>query len=114
MLKTIPLSEEHLEDAALLVSDRYRQLCEQEPHLPQRYADASNLLPLLRNILSSSGIGVATFRGDLLVGFLTGWKMPSFRGKRSTYSPEWANAADLEDSARIYEELWRWNVFCLC
>jgi len=32
--------------------------------------------------------------------------MPPFRGKRSTYSPEWANGADLEDSARIYEELY--------
>jgi GNAT superfamily N-acetyltransferase len=106
MLKTVSLSEEHLEDAALLVSHRYRQLCEQEPHLPQRYADVSNLLPLLRNILSTSGIGVATFQGDRLVGFLTGWQMPSFRGKRSTYSPEWANAADLEESAHIYEEMY--------
>jgi GNAT superfamily N-acetyltransferase len=106
MLKTIPLGEEHLEDAAMLVSNRYRRLCEYEPHLPQRYADVSNLLPLLRNILNGSGIGVATFKGNRLVGFLTGWQMPSFRGKRSTYSPEWANAADLENSAYIYEEMY--------
>jgi ribosomal protein S18 acetylase RimI-like enzyme len=106
MLKTIPLSEEYLEDAAVLVSNRYRRLCEQEPHLPHSYEDVSNLLPLLQNILNASGIGVATFHGDRLVGFLTGWQMPSFRGKRSVYSPEWANAADLEDSAHIYEELY--------
>jgi GNAT superfamily N-acetyltransferase len=66
----------------------------------------TKFLPLLRNILNASGIGVATFQGDRLVGFLTGWKMPSFRGKRSIYSPEWANAADLEDSAHIYEEMY--------
>jgi GNAT superfamily N-acetyltransferase len=106
MLKTIPLREEHLEDAALLVSNRYKRLCEQEPHLPQSYAEMAKFLPLLRNILNASGIGVATFHGDRLVGFLTGWKMPSFRGKRSIYSPEWANAADLEDSAHIYEEMY--------
>lgn len=106
MFKTIPLSEEHLEDAAVLVSHRYRCLCEQEPHLPHRYAEVSNLLPLLQNIFKVTGAGVATIRGNHLVGFLTGWQMPSFRGKRSVYSPEWANAADLEDSPHIYEEMY--------
>jgi len=106
MFKTIPFSEDHLEDAALLVSQRYRRLCELEPHLPYRYSEVSNLLPLLQNILKVTGTGVAAIRGNQLVGFLTGWQMPSFRGKRSIYSPEWANAADLEDSARIYEEMY--------
>jgi hypothetical protein len=106
MLKVVSLSEEHLEDAALLVSNRYRRLCEQEPHLPPSYAEVTKLLPLLQQILSTSGVGVAAIRGDRLVGFLTGWQMPSFRGKRSTYSPEWANAADLDDSQRIYEEMY--------
>ncbi len=104
--KTVPLSEKHLEDAALLVSQRYQRLREQEPHLPHRYAEVSNLLPLLQNILKVTGTGVAAIRGSQLVGFLTGWQMPSFRGKRSAYSPEWANAADMEDSARIYEEMY--------
>jgi len=106
MLNIIPFREEHLEDAALLVSQRYRQLCEQEPHLPHSYAEVSNLLPLLQNIWSATGNGVAAVRGNQLVGFLTGWYMPSFHGKRSVYSPEWANAADLGDSARIYEEMY--------
>jgi GNAT superfamily N-acetyltransferase len=106
MLKVTALKEEHLEDAAGLVSNRYQRLCEQEPHLPHHYTEVNNLLPLLQNCLSASGNGVAAIRGDRLVGFLTGWQMPSFRGKRSTYSPEWANAADLEDSQRIYEEMY--------
>ena len=106
MFKTVPLSEKYLEDAAVLVSNRYRRLCEKEPHLPHRYAETDNILPLLQNIMTTSGVGVATIRGDRLVGFLTGLQIPSFRGKRSTYSPEWANAADLEDSARIYEEMY--------
>jgi hypothetical protein len=106
MFKTVPLSEEHLEDAALLVSQRYQRLCEQEPHLPHRYAEVSNLLPLLQNILKVTGTGVAAIRGSQLVGFLMGWQMPTFRGKRSVYSPEWANGAELEDSAHIYEEMY--------
>jgi GNAT superfamily N-acetyltransferase len=105
-VKILPLKEEHLEAAASLVSNRYIQLCAQEPHLPRRYAEVDNLLPLLRKILNESGSGVAAIRGDRLIGFLTGWQMPSFRGKRSIYSPEWANAADLEDSKRIYEEMY--------
>jgi ribosomal protein S18 acetylase RimI-like enzyme len=106
LLKVSTLKEEHLDDAALLVSKRYRRLYEQEPHLPNSYAEVNNLLPLLRKILNASGTGVAAIRGVQLVGFLTGWQMPSFRGRRSTYSPEWANAADMEDSPRIYEEMY--------
>jgi GNAT superfamily N-acetyltransferase len=106
MLKIIPLKEKHLEDAARLVCKRYRKLWEQVPQLPSRYADVNNIIALLHNILNICGDGVAAMRGNQLVGFLTGWKMPSFRGKSSTYSPEWANAAGLDDSARIYEEMY--------
>ena len=106
MLRTISLMDEHLEDAALLVTNRYQRLLRDIPQLPHSYEEVTKLLPLLQKILNTSGVGVALIRGNRLVGFLTGWQMPSFRGKRSTYSPEWANAADLEDSARIYEEMY--------
>ncbi len=106
MFKIIPFHEEHLEDAARLVSDRYQRLREQLPDLPQRYSDISSLVPLLQGILKPGIPGVAAIQGNRLVGFLTGWQMPDFRGKRSIYSPEWANAAVLEDSARIYEALY--------
>ena len=53
MLEIIPLKDEHLEDAAILVRDRYLDLCKQNPHLPHRYSEVSNLLPLLQNILQS-------------------------------------------------------------
>lgn len=106
MLKTISLREEHLEDAALLVCKRYQKLLQQIPQLPHSYADVNRLLPLLQDILNTAGVGVALMNGNRLAGFLIGWQMPSFRGQRSTYSPEWANAADLEDSARIYEEMY--------
>jgi len=106
MLKVIPLKEEHLEDAASLVGRRYQRLRGQDSHLPERYSKIESLLPLLQNILKATENGVAAIQGDRLVGFLTGWQMPAFRGKRSVYSPEWANAADLDDSAHIYEELY--------
>jgi GNAT superfamily N-acetyltransferase len=106
MLKIIPFREEHIEDAARLVSERYQRLRDQVPELPGRYADTSNLVPLLQGILKPGNPAVAAIQGNQLVGFLTGWQMPDFRGKRSIYSPEWANAAVLDDSARIYEALY--------
>lgn len=106
MLKTVPLSEEHLEDAARLVSRRYQRLREQEPHLPRRFAEVNTITPLLQDLLGIPGAGVAAIRRNRLVGFLTGWHMSSFRGKKSTFSLEWANGADLEESGRIYEEMY--------
>ena len=106
MLTITSLKEDHLEDAAALVTTRYKALHKQIPDLPRRYTEEATILPHLQEILSASGLGVAAFNRKKLVGFLTGWQMPSFHGKRSTYSPEWANAADLEDSPRIYKEMY--------
>jgi len=104
-LEIAPLRAEHLEHAAALVSSRYKGLRQQVPTLPPCYAEVSTLLPLLNHV-AEAGPGVAAIRGGRLVGFLTGWLLSSFRGKRSAFSPEWANAADLEDSRRIYEEMY--------
>ena len=106
MLVTTPFREEHLEDAARLVSQRYQHLRAQVPELPPRYADPNSLVPLLQGILKPGNRAVAALQGNLFVGFLTAWQMSDFRGKRSIYSPEWANAAVLDDSARIYEALY--------
>jgi GNAT superfamily N-acetyltransferase len=100
------LKENHLEDAAALVSYRYGVLLDERPLLPHRYQEVSSLLPFLRDI-QESGPGVAALQDGRLVGFLSGWLMPSFKGKRSVYSPEWANAASLENSRYIYEEMYR-------
>lgn len=107
MIRINPLKEEHLEDAAILVSKRYVKLREQEPLLPDRYQEASNWLPLLQKIINIGGPGVAAIQNGRLVGFLIGWLMPDFRGKRSVYSPEWANAAELDNSKYTYEEMYQ-------
>lgn len=104
-LEIVPLRKAHLQDAAALTSSRYKELRERVPSLPPRYAEISTLLPLLRNIVGA-GPGVAAIRGGQLVGFLSGWLLPSFRGKRAAFSPEWANGADLGNSRRIYEEMY--------
>jgi len=104
-LEVVPLAEEHLEGAAALASSRYQEFRDQVPLLPPRYAEASTLLPLLHSIVGA-GPGVAAICEGQIVGFLTGWLIPSFRGRRAAYSPEWANAAGVENTRRIYEEMY--------
>jgi len=55
----------------------------------------------------TAGPGVVAVQDGRLVGFMKAWLMPAFRGKRSVYSPEWANAADLKNSQYIYEEMYK-------
>lgn len=105
-LEIVPLQEKHLEDAAALACARQRALRELvSPILPTRYEDVGVILPMLRDIAGQSP-GVAAIRGGRLAGFLVGWMLPQFRGKRAVFSPEWANGADLEDSRRIYEKMY--------
>lgn len=87
------------------MSGRYRALREQVPLLPPRYADVETLLPLLRDV-TQGGPGVVALRDGRLAGFLAGWQIPSWRGQRAVFSPEWGNAALLEHSRRIYEEMY--------
>jgi GNAT superfamily N-acetyltransferase len=104
-LDILPLQSKHLEDAARLACRRYEALRMQVPLLPSRYGQVDTLLPKLQDILSG-GPAVAAQQGDHLVGFMAAWLVPSFRGRRATFSPEWANGAVLENSARIYEALY--------
>jgi hypothetical protein len=49
-IEVVPLEEGHLEDAAALVTHRCRGLRQQVGFLPRRYAEASTILPLLRQV----------------------------------------------------------------
>lgn len=105
MLRIHPIQKNHLEDAASLVASRYRNLNSLEPLLPDRYLDQLNILPHLESLYHTGGPGVVAIQDGKLVGFFMGWTMEEFRGKKSTFSPEWANAAKVDNSKFIYQEL---------
>lgn len=107
MVQINPIQKHHLEDAAALVVYRYKNLYLQEPLLPDRYNHISNILPHLQSMYNAGSPGVVATHGGKLVGFFMSWMMEEFRGKKSTYSPEWANAAKLEDSKLIYQEMYQ-------
>ncbi len=104
-LEIVPFEEKHFEDAAVLTCSHYRALRQHVPPLPSRYEEVSILLPMLRD-LAGQAPGVVAIRGGRLVGFLLAFVIPAFRGRRSVFSPEWANAADLDDRRRIYDEMY--------
>lgn len=96
---------EHLEAAAPLVAARYTALRRQVPVLPAKYEDADVIVPMLRELDGTTG--VAALEAGQLVGFMTGFVLPEFLGKRGFYSPEWANGTEPANSRRIYEEMYR-------
>lgn len=96
---------EHLADAARLVAARYRRLLEQTPVLPARYAEPDVLIPLLREIQEAGSGAVALDEGELK-GFLAAWLIPSFRGRRTAFSPEWAHAVAPSGGRRAYEAVY--------
>jgi hypothetical protein len=104
-IEILSLEEGHLEDAAALVCSRYRALRERLPLMPSRFENPDTVLPLLRD-LAGQAPGVVAIRGGRLAGFLVAYQFPNFRGKKSIYTPEWANGAELDDSRRIYEALY--------
>jgi GNAT superfamily N-acetyltransferase len=104
-LAIVPLRELHLADAAALVAARYKALRQRLPLLPTAFEDVDTILPLLRSVTEGAS-GVVAMRDSALVGFLSAFVIPEFQGKRSVYSPEWANAAPLGHSRRVYEEMY--------
>ena len=104
-LEITTLQEKHLEDAAALASVRYKALRKCVPLLPSKYEEVNIVLAMLDDLVKKSP-GVAAFQGNQLVGFLTGFVIPRFLGKRTAYSPEWANGANLEESRQIYDEMY--------
>ncbi len=104
-LHIVRLCQDHLEDAAALACARYRALRQEVPQLPPRYEEVGAILPLLQPICEQ-GPGVAAFSGGRLAGYLAAWLIPEFRGKPTVFSPEWANGAELDDSRRLYAEMY--------
>lgn len=103
--QVVPFRGKYLDDAAELVTKRYKFLRELVSELPERYEHAESVSPLLQELANRSA-GVAAIEGSRLVGFLTARVVSSFRGRRTAYCPEWAHAADPEDSREIYQEMY--------
>lgn len=104
-MQIVELSEKHWEDAAALVAARVRELRRGLPILPQQFEDSATVLPFIADLAARVPGAAAVARGRL-AGFLFAMVLPSFKSKRTAYSPVWANGALAEDARRIYQELY--------
>ena len=112
--QTVLFRPSHLPAAATLVCQRYQRLRQEVPYLPERYEKEDAFLPMLEALLQEApeGSGFAHIRNGELVGFLLGLEIPDFMGRHTIYSPEWANAALLDESWPIYETLYtHWSAY---
>jgi GNAT superfamily N-acetyltransferase len=100
-----PLSRKHLQDVIQLVMQRYSQLLQFAPILPQRYMEIDYIRPLVESILDNAP-GVIAFEDGIPAGFMGGWLIPDFRGRRAVFSPEWGNAANIPPSERLYAQMY--------
>ena len=101
----VPLTRKHLDDAAALVSSRYRAARETEPLLPPHLGETGVVRSKLKEVIGKVP-GVAAVHGGRLAGFLTGFTIPLYGSVRSAYSPEWAHGAELEGCGKIYQEMY--------
>jgi GNAT superfamily N-acetyltransferase len=104
-LEIVDWHEEHLAEAAGLVAQRCRDLRQHVSLIPGRYERTEVIVPLLEGLVHRPG-AVAILDGRL-TGFLTGFILEEFMGRRSAYSPEWANGACGDESGRIHLEMYR-------
>jgi hypothetical protein len=89
-VRIVTLQKEHLEEAGLLVSARYRLLRQDLSLLPACYEQPQVWSSMLEGIASARP-GVAALRGSKFAGFLAGWQISRLRGRRAVYAPEWGN-----------------------
>lgn len=100
-----PLREEHVEDAARLFAERFEIERERVSVLPPRFEDFHAVLPLLNNLVVKSPGVVAVGNGGL-VGFLIGQLLPLWRGRRSVWVPEWANAVTGRERREVFQQMY--------
>ncbi len=108
-MEVVELQEKHWQAAAALVAARVRRLRMTVACLPRQYEEPAAILPLLRD-LAAHVPGVAAFVHGRIVGFLLAMSLPTIKGKRGAFSPEWANGAhpDLAsaEADTIYQALY--------
>jgi len=103
--KIQPFRGEHLEEAARLFAERIKVERTSSPLLPPRFEDPSTILPLLKDLAARSP-GVAAMGNGDLVGFMIGWRIPCWRGRRSVWVPEWAHAEAGEVRVKVLNDMY--------
>jgi len=102
-----PFEDKHVEDAAKLFTQGYIIERKNLPFLPDCCRNFKTVMPLLYKLIEKSP-GVGAIKNNKLIGFLVGQLLPSWRGRRSIYIPEWAHAAIGPQRKEIFQQMYTW------
>lgn len=103
-IEIVPFQRDHLQDAAVLVANRYRAERGINESLPSRFEEADAVLPLLKGYANGQA-GIAAICERRFVGFLIGLLIP-VRQAKTAYVPDWGHAADSESGQKIYKAMY--------
>ena len=103
-LEIVPLAAAHLETAAVLVADRYKEERARNPLLLEKYEDPVTVRPLLNYNLEKQA-GVAAVRRGKVVGFITSLPFSSW-GIPAVWIPDWGHGAEPHDRGYLYRRLY--------
>lgn len=101
-IKLTSVRDEDIDEASSLVVNSFREEQKHVPILRSSFERDMTFLPKLKKLVKDAP-SVAAYQDGRLVGFLTGFLIPSWRGKRSVYCPEWAHAAVGENRKEVYQ-----------
>ncbi len=105
-MDVVSLAPAHLEPAARLFSERYREMRGALPMLPARHESPEGALKLIAD-LASRAPGVAALEGGEVRGYMLGLPIPSFFGnQKGVLSPIWGHAARGGDRAGLYRAMY--------
>jgi GNAT superfamily N-acetyltransferase len=103
-LEIAPLGAEHLEKAAVLVAERYRDERARNPLLYDKYENAATVRPLL-DYNREKQAGVAAVRGGEVVGFITSLPFSNW-GIPAVWMPDWGHGAVKADREYLYRRMY--------
>jgi GNAT superfamily N-acetyltransferase len=101
-IKLASVHEENIDEVSSLVVNSFREEQKHVPILRSCFERDITFLPRLRKLVKEVP-SVAAYQDGRLVGFLTGFVIPSWRGKKSVYCPEWAHAAVEKNRKEVYQ-----------
>jgi GNAT superfamily N-acetyltransferase len=101
-IKLASAHEESIEEVSSLVINSFREEQKHVPILRSCFERDVMYLPRLRKLVKEVP-SVAAYQDGHLVGFLTGFVIQSWRGKKSVYCPEWTHATVKKNRKEVYQ-----------
>jgi GNAT superfamily N-acetyltransferase len=103
-LEIVPLQTEHLDKAAVLVADRYREERTRNPLLHEKYEDPAKVRPLL-DYNREKQAGVAAVQGGKVLGFITSLPFSNW-GIPAVWISDWGHGAEKDNRSYVYRRMY--------